>query len=67
MVSDDIIEYTIADSNELLLNQRFLINLRVAFDISEPQSLAWALPKTADKSLFREVQKFFKKIKENGE
>ncbi len=67
MVSDNIIEYTIADSNELSLNQRFLINLRVAFDISEPQKLAWAMPKTEDKSLFREVQKFFKKIKENGE
>ncbi|MCK4833962.1 MAG: membrane-bound lytic murein transglycosylase MltF [Gammaproteobacteria bacterium] len=67
MVSDNIIEYTIADSNELSLNQRFLINLRVAFDISEPQRLAWALPKTDDKSLYREVQKFFKKIKENGE
>jgi len=67
MVSDNIIEYTIADSNELALNQRFLINLRVAFDISKPQSLAWAMPKTDDKSLFREVQKFFKKIKENGE
>lgn len=67
LVSEDIIEYTIADSNELSLNQRFLINLRAAFDIGEPQQLAWAMPKTKDKSLFREVQKFFKKIKENGE
>ncbi len=67
MVSDNIIEYTIADSNELLLSQRFLINLRVAFDVSEPQLLAWALPKTNDKSLLLEVEKFFKKIKANGE
>ena len=67
MVSDNMIEYTIADSNELALHQRFLINLRVAFDISEPQYLAWALPKTDDNSLFLEVQKFFIKIKENGE
>jgi membrane-bound lytic murein transglycosylase F len=67
MVSDNIIEYTIADSNELALSQRFLINLRAAFDISEPQKLAWAMPKNDDKSLLREVQKFFKKIKENGE
>ena len=66
MVSDNMIEYTIADSNELALHQRFLINLRVAFDISEPQHLAWALPKTDDNSLFLEVHKFFKKIKANG-
>ncbi len=67
LVSDGIVDYTIADSNELLLNQRFLINLRVAFDISEPQHLAWALPRTEDLSLFLEVQKFFRKIRDNGE
>jgi len=67
MVYDNIIEYTIADSNEVALTQRFLITLRVAFDISEPQYLAWALPKTKDHSLFHAVQKFFNKIKENGE
>lgn len=66
MVSENIIEYTIADSNTLSLNQRYLINLRVGFDISEPQKLAWALPKTGDRSLLVEVQKFFKEIKENG-
>jgi peptidoglycan lytic transglycosylase F len=67
MVSDDIIEYTIVDSNTLSLNQRYLINLRVAFDISEPQQIAWALPKTGDNSLLVEVQKYFQEIKENGE
>lgn len=67
MVSDNIIEYTIADSNEFALNQRFFINLRTAFDISEPQLLAWAMPKSDDNSLYLEVQKFFKKIKSNGE
>ena len=67
MVSDNIIEYTIADSNELSLNQRFLINLRVAFDISEPQLLAWALSNSDDNSLYLEVEKFFTKIKDNGE
>ncbi len=67
MVSDDIIDYTIADSNELSLNQRFLINLRVAFDASETQHLAWAMPKSDDNSLFLEVQKFFKRIKKSGD
>jgi membrane-bound lytic murein transglycosylase F len=67
MVSDNIIEYTIADSNTLSLHRRFHINLRVAFDISEPQQLAWVLPKSDDNSLFLEVQKFFSKIKQNGD
>ena len=67
MVSDNIIEYTIADSNTVSLNQRYLINLRSAFNISEPQLLAWALPKSEDNSLFIAVEKFFNKIKNNGE
>ena len=67
MVSDDIIEYTIADSNEFALNQRFLINLRAAFDINGKQSLAWMMPRAGDNSLYLEVQRFFKKIRDNGE
>ncbi len=67
MVSDNIIEYTIADSNELSLNQRFLINLRVAMDINEPQSLAWVIANSNDDSLYIEVEKFFTKVKNNGE
>lgn len=67
MVSENIIEYTVADSNTLADKQRYLINLRSAFNIGEPQHLAWALPKTGDTSLLVEVQKFFTKIKENGE
>ena len=67
MVSEDIIEYTIADSNTVSLNQRYLINLRSAFNISEPQLLAWLLPKSEDNSLLIAVENFFKKIKTNGE
>ena len=67
MVSDGIIEYTIVDSNTLSLNQRYLINLRVAFNISKPQQLAWLLPKTKDHSLLNEVEKYFEEIKQNGE
>jgi membrane-bound lytic murein transglycosylase F len=67
MVADGIIEYTIADSNTFALNQRFYIDLRAAFDISEPQPLAWALPRSEDNSLYLEVHKFFNKIKQNGE
>jgi membrane-bound lytic murein transglycosylase F len=67
MVSENIIEYTIADSNTLSLNRRYFYNLRSAFDISEPQLLAWALPDTGDSSLLDEINKFFAEIKENGE
>ena len=67
LVADDVIDYTIADSNEVSLNQRFMLKLRVAFDVSEPQNLAWAFPKDSDDSLYQEAVKFFEKIRENGE
>lgn len=67
LVSEGIIDYTISDSNEVAMTQRALLNLRVAFDISEPESLAWALQKSDDNSLLLEVQKFFQKIQNNGE
>ena len=66
LVSDDVIDYTIADSNEVLLNKRFLLNIRTAFDISTPQTLAWALHKNYDNSLHLATVKFFEKIKANG-
>ena len=67
LVSDGIIDYTIADSNEVLLNKRFLLNISSAFDIGTPQTLAWALQKSNDNSLRLATVKFFEKIKANGE
>ncbi|MGD2160778.1 MAG: membrane-bound lytic murein transglycosylase MltF [Gammaproteobacteria bacterium] len=67
LVAEEIIDYTIADSNEIALNKPFYLKLRVAFDISEPQPLAWMFPKSNDDSLYKEAIKFFDKIKENGE
>ena len=67
LVADEVIEYTVADSNEVTLNKRFLLNLRTAFDIGPPQELAWALPKNDDNSLYLAVVKFFELIKTNGE
>ena len=61
------IDYTIADSNEVVLNQRFYPELRVAFDITGPQQLAWALPKDTDNGLYNEAVKFFDLIRKNGE
>lgn len=67
LVSDGMIDYTIADSNQVALDQRYLLNIRVAFDITKPEPLAWALQKSTDKSLLIAVQNFFQKIKKNGE
>lgn len=60
------LDYTIADSNELVLSQRFYPELRAAFDLSEPQGLAWALPRSNDDSLFTAAESFFERIRNDG-
>lgn len=67
LVADEVIDYTIADSNEVALSKPFFLKMRVAFDISEPQKLAWMFAKDKDDSLYKEAVKYFEKIQENGE
>jgi len=67
LVSEGLIDYTVADSNEVAINRRFYPELKVAFNLSAPQHLAWAFPKTADTSLYDQAVKFFTDLKESGE
>ena len=66
LVWQQLIEYTIADSNELSVNRRFYPELKPAFDLSPPEPLAWAFPISEDDSLFDAAKTFFKKIRKNG-
>jgi membrane-bound lytic murein transglycosylase F len=66
LVWHQIIEYTIADSNELTITRRFYPELRPAFSISPPEPLAWAFPRTDDDSLYNEAVAFFEKISKDG-
>lgn len=67
LVQLELIDYTIADSNEMSANQGLFPELRVAFDISEPQPLGWAMPLTEDDTLYVEVLNFFQDIEASGE
>lgn len=60
------IDYTVADSNEVAMYRRFFPELRIAFDISEPQQLAWAFAKSTDDSLYWAACDYFKGLKEDG-
>lgn len=60
------IPYTVADSNELQLNQRFYPELRAAFDIGEPQQLAWAFAMGKDDSLREAAHEFFALLETDG-
>ena len=66
LVSQKLIEHTIADSNEFMIYRRFFPELDVAFDISKPEKLAWAFPKQRDDSLYQAASDYLQKIKNNG-
>lgn len=65
-VQDGVIDCTIADSNEVSVNRRFMHNIRVGFDLTEPQKLAWALAHAEDTSLYDAIQRFFDRIQKDG-
>lgn len=65
LVNEGLIDYTIADSNQAALIRRFYPKLNIAFNISEPRQLAWALSLSDDTSLYDEVALFFKRIKKD--
>jgi membrane-bound lytic murein transglycosylase F len=67
LVWEQVIDFSIADSNEVALNQRFYPELKVAFDISEAQPLAWAFPKSEDDSLYKAASDFISRMEESGE
>ena len=66
LVWQQLIEYTIADSNELSVNRHIYPELKPAFDISEPEPLAWAFPLSDDNSLFDAAGNFFRELEEDG-
>jgi len=66
-VWEEMIDYTVADSNQVAVTQRFYPELRVGFNLSEPQQLGWAFPKGLDKSLYNEAIAFFDELKTSGE
>jgi len=66
LVWQGLMDYTVADSNEVMLNQRFYPELTVAFDVSEPEELAWAFPPDEDTSLYDAAVAFFEQIRADG-
>lgn len=67
LVWEQLIDYTVADSNDVAIHQRFYPELRVAFDIGDPDELAWAFTAGADDSLYQEAVEFFEKLRSSGE
>ena len=66
-VDQEEIDFTIADSNDVKVNRRFMPELRVAFDLTDPEQIAWAFANNEDTSLLDAARNFFQNIEENGQ
>ena len=66
-VAGRLIDYTVADSNEILLTRRYHPELKIGFNLSKPQDLAWAFAQGNDNSLYLEANKFFSEYKKSGQ
>ncbi len=66
LVWEQVLDYTVADSNEVSVNLRFYPELAVAFDLTEPEELAWAFPHSEDSSLYDAARIFFHRLKLTG-
>ncbi|WP_375737531.1 membrane-bound lytic murein transglycosylase MltF [Pseudomonas boanensis] len=66
MVDEGEIDLTLVDSNELAMNQVYFPNVRVAFDLGDATSLAWAMAPGEDNSLLDEVNAFLDKSRKDG-
>ena len=65
-VSERSIDYTIADSTEIAISRNFYPEIQPAFDIGEPDSLAWAFKKSLDPSLREAAQNYVQTLRESG-
>ncbi len=65
-VADGTIDYTIADSTEFALAHDAHPDLRIAFDFTGIQSLAWAAS-TRDPAFLQDMSVYFARLSVNGE
>ncbi|WP_082353933.1 membrane-bound lytic murein transglycosylase MltF [Marinagarivorans algicola] len=65
-VHNQKVTYAIVDSNALEMNSSAYPRALAAFDISEPESLAWALPKMEDNSLVNAANHYLKTLQSSG-
>ncbi len=66
LIEEQLVDYTIANSNEVSMSRRFYPHLKGAFDLGSPQPVAWAFPHAEDSSLYHAAKEFLEKIKKNG-
>nr|WP_301288383.1 membrane-bound lytic murein transglycosylase MltF [Natronospira proteinivora] len=65
-VAERELRYTVADSVDLKINRRYHPELRSAFDLAEPDAIAWAFPPNQDRSLLNAANAFLERLEQRG-
>ncbi len=63
----DEVTFAIADSHEVSRMRRILPELRTAFELGEPQALAWAFSPHTDGAIYAAALRFFERMHRTGE
>jgi len=66
MINKGEADYAVIDSSAYDLNRYSYPKAQLAFDVSDPQPLAWAFPAQRDTSLFDAAQQYLGSIKADG-
>lgn len=66
-VHSGVANYAVVDSTAYLLDRSIYPKAREAFDLTEPQPIAWAFPLNGDRSLVDAANRFLKDFEESGE
>ncbi|MEP5763098.1 MAG: membrane-bound lytic murein transglycosylase MltF [Halieaceae bacterium] len=67
MVNGGAATWSVVDSNEFVANSSFYPKLRVGFNLSDQESLAWLLADTPDNTrLLERVNDFLRRVEEDG-
>ena len=67
LVHEQLVDYTLATSQEVALLQRFYPEIRVGFDLGPTRPVAWAFPRDTDDSLYVAAVHFFNRLRATGE
>ncbi|QEY14507.1 membrane-bound lytic murein transglycosylase MltF [Cellvibrio sp. KY-GH-1] len=66
MINKGEADYAIIDSSIYSLNRYSYPKAELAFDVSDPQPVAWAFPHSSDTTLFDAAQEYLQSIKADG-
>nr|WP_222939647.1 membrane-bound lytic murein transglycosylase MltF [Photobacterium sp. BZF1] len=66
-VAEGELDYTLADSVDIALNQRILPDVTTALELTEDEPIAWFVNQSNDDSLYALLIEFFGEIQQSGE